>query len=92
MRWLEVVLLALALTGCATGDSWRGGDKLLHFAAGAVVAAAASGEGAGDPQAVLVAAGAGAVKEGVDSSRGEEPSGWDFLWTVAGAAAAAAAR
>lgn len=62
-------------------------DKVLHFAAGAVVASAAYAVTGSLWGAVLAAALAGAAKEAYDATGRGTVDLWDFIATVVGAAA-----
>ncbi len=62
-------------------------DKVLPFAAGAVVASAAYALTGSLWGAVLAAALAGAAKEAYDATGRGTVDRWDFIATVAGAAA-----
>lgn len=62
-------------------------DKVLHFAAGAVVASAAYALTGSLWGAVLAAALAGAAKEAYDATGRGAVDLWDFIATVAGVVA-----
>lgn len=65
-------------------------DKVLHFAAGAVISSATYALTGSLWGAVLAAALAGAAKEAYDATGRGTVDLWDFIATVAGAAVPAA--
>lgn len=81
-----VIFAALVASAqAARADEWTGQDKQMHFAAGAVIAAAGS-VAYGQRTGFLIGTAAGVAKELVDSQRtGHVVSAKDALATAAGA-------
>lgn len=86
---LLVAVSGLAGAKCNSADKWSGGDKGVHFVAGAAVAAFV-GATTEDPwQGFLWGAGASAAKELLDSTGVGACTKQDLAFGLAGAAAGA---
>jgi uncharacterized protein YfiM (DUF2279 family) len=86
-----IAALALALfavfaqAGCRANDRWQGSDKDLHFVAGGLISAAVTMQTGSRWTGFAAGAGAGLVKEALDSTNMGDCTLQDLLVTVAGA-------
>lgn len=78
-----------ATDSCRAADKWIAFDKGLHFGGGFVISAAVTAKTEDPWKGFWVGAGAGVLKEALDSKTGGCVSGKDFVVTVLGAAAGA---
>lgn len=82
-------LIGPASAGCITNDSWRGPDKVGHFAVGVAVGSAGTLIFKSPRNAFLAGLAVGALKEAYDTRSGGTCTLQDFAMTALGAAAGA---